>query len=144
VKEDIVGVSIHKKGKSIVFEEHVEIIDITTPQEERNPTFKRLKRQLKEARDEVDELKKEELVSERKIKGLMDMYHETIDKERFIAKRFLPLHRQLKNLYKQNRAHHAQIRELNTELQPFKEDLDERNIDMLGKDATRRRSRVRK
>jgi hypothetical protein len=79
VKEDIVGVSIQKKGKSIVFEEHVEIIDITTPQEERNPTFKRLKRQLKEARDEVDELKKEELVLERKIKGLMDMYHETIE-----------------------------------------------------------------
>jgi len=59
VKDDAVGVSSQRKGKSIVVENPVEIIDITTPQEESNPTFKRLKRQIKEARSEVDKMRKE-------------------------------------------------------------------------------------
>jgi hypothetical protein len=144
VKDDAVGVSAQRKGKSIAVENPVEIIDITTPQKESNHTFKRLKRQLKEARVEVDEMKKGELVAKKKLNGLMDMYHETIDKARFIAKRFRPLHRQLKNLYRQNKAYQAQIRKLKMELQPFKEELAKRNMDMLAKFATRRSSRVRK
>jgi hypothetical protein len=80
VKEDTVGVEIENKGKSIVLGEPVEIINITTPLEERSHTFKRLKRQLKEVRDEVDEMKKGELVENKKLTVLMDMYHETIDK----------------------------------------------------------------
>jgi hypothetical protein len=44
VKDDAVGVSTQRKGKSISIENPIEIIDITTPQEESNPTFKRLKR----------------------------------------------------------------------------------------------------
>ena len=105
IKNDAVGFSPQRKGKSIVVENPIEIIDITTLKEERNPTFKRLKRQLKEARDKVDELKKEELVSKRKLNGLMEMYHETIEKSIFIAKRFWPLHMQLRNLYRYNKAH---------------------------------------
>jgi hypothetical protein len=65
------------------------------------------------------------------------MYHETIDKAIFIAKRFRPLHRQLRNLYRQNKAYQAQIRKLKMELQPFKEELAKRNLDMLAKFATR-------
>lgn len=45
-----------------------------------NHTFKRLKRQLKEARAEVDEMKKGELVAKKKLNGLMDMYRETVNK----------------------------------------------------------------
>jgi hypothetical protein len=100
VKDDTVGVSAQRKGKSIDVENPIEIIDITTPQEEINHTFKRLKRQLKEERVEFDEMKKGELVAKKKLKGLMDMYHETIDKAKFIAKRFRSLHRKLKNLYR--------------------------------------------
>ena len=92
----------------------------------------------------MDEMKKEDLVSKRKLKGLMDMYHETIDKAKFIAKRFQPLHRQLKNLYRQNIAHQTQIKELKIELHPLKEELAKRNLDMLAKVATRRSSKVRK
>jgi hypothetical protein len=61
-------------------------------------------------------LKEEELVSKRKVKGLMDMYHETIYKAIFISKMFWPLHRKLRNLYRQNIAHQAQIKELKTKL----------------------------
>jgi uncharacterized protein YaaN involved in tellurite resistance len=74
----------------------------------------------------------------------MGMYHDTIDKEAFLAKRFLPLHRQLRNLYRQNRSHQAQIRKLKAELHPFKEELAKRNLDMLAKVATKRSSRVKK
>jgi hypothetical protein len=87
-------------------------------------------------------MKKRESVSKNKIKGLMDMYHETIDKAKLISKRFLPLHRQLKNLYRQNKAHQTQIRELKAELHPLKEELSKKNIDMLAKAYTGRSSIV--
>jgi hypothetical protein len=143
-KEDIVEAPIKRKGKGKVevVEKHIEVIDITTPPE--NPTFKRLNRQLKEARKEIANLKGEGLAERKKLKDLMDMYLETIDKARFTAKRFLPLHRQLKNLYRQNRDLQAQIRRLKLELQPFKEELAQRNLNMLAQAATRRSSRLRK
>jgi hypothetical protein len=88
VKDDATETSTQRKGKSKYFEQPIEIVDITTPQHESNPTFKRLKRQLKEARVEADKLKKEDLDSRKKLKGMMGMYHETIDKARFLAKIF--------------------------------------------------------
>jgi hypothetical protein len=48
-------------------------------------------------------LKGEGLAERKKLSGLMDMYQETIDEARFVEKIFLPLHRQLKNLYRQNK-----------------------------------------
>ena len=54
------------KGKSIALENPVEITDITTPQEESNPTFKRLKRKLKETRVEFDNMRKEYILSVRR------------------------------------------------------------------------------
>jgi hypothetical protein len=57
-KEDIVEAPIKRKGKGkvVVVEKHIEVIDITTPP--KNPTFKRLNRQLKEARNEIANLKR--------------------------------------------------------------------------------------
>jgi DNA polymerase III delta subunit len=52
----------------------------------------------------------------KKLKDLMDMYMETIDKARFTTRIFLPLHRQLRNLYRQNRDLQSQIRKLKVEL----------------------------
>jgi hypothetical protein len=42
----------------------MEGIDINTPPHESNPTFKRLMRQLKDAKTKIDKLKKEDLESE--------------------------------------------------------------------------------
>jgi hypothetical protein len=75
---------------------------------------------------------------------MLDMYEETIDKERFLAKRFFPLHRKLKNVYRQNITHQAEIRKLKAELQPFREEVAKRNLDMLAKVATRRSSRTKR
>jgi SNF2 family DNA or RNA helicase len=132
------------KGKSIVVEELVEIIDTTTPQKERNHTFKWLNKQLKEARVEIYEMKKGELVENNNLNGLMDRYYEIVNKAIFIDKRFRPLHRKIKNLYRQNKAYQAQIRRLKMELQPFIEELAKKNLDMLAKVSARRSSRVRK
>jgi hypothetical protein len=67
---------------------------------------------LKEARDEVDKLKKEDLGSRMKLKEMLKMYHDIIDKAIFLAKIFFPLHRQLKNLYMENKTHQDEIRKL--------------------------------
>jgi len=122
VKEYIVEDSIKRKGKGkiVPIEEHIEVINITTPE---NPTFKRLKKQLKEARTKIAQLKGEGLFEKNNLNDLMDMYIETIHKAIFVAKRFLPLHRKLKNLYRQNKDLRAQIRKLKMELQTFKEEL---------------------
>jgi hypothetical protein len=94
---------VHKKdkGKDKAIEKPDEVINISTPPD--NPTFKTLIRQLKDARKEVAHLKGEILTERRKMKELIDMYNETLDMAIFTARRLLPLHRQLKTLYRKNR-----------------------------------------
>jgi hypothetical protein len=74
---------------------------------------------------------------------MLDLYEKTIDKEIYLAKRSLPLHRQLKNVYRKKRACQVEIRRLKEELQPFKEQVEKRNLDMLAHVATRRSTRKR-
>jgi hypothetical protein len=92
-KEDITEAHVKRKDKCKIetVEKHIEFINITTPP--KNPTLKRLIRQLREARKEIVELKGQGLSEREKLKDLMDMYLEIIDKAMFTTKRFLPLHR---------------------------------------------------
>jgi hypothetical protein len=83
-------------------------------------------------------LKNKDLETRIKLKDMLDLYEETIYKENLIAKRSLPLHRKLKNMYKQKRACQAKIRILKAELQPFTKKVGKRNLDMLAKVATSR------
>jgi hypothetical protein len=123
--------SIQKKykGKGEATEKPIEVININTPPD--NPTFKRLIRQLMDARKEVAHLKAESLTKRRKMKELMDMYNETLDLARFTTRRLFPLHRQLKNLYRKNRSIQSENRNLKEELHPFKSDLTHRNLNVL-------------
>jgi hypothetical protein len=57
-------------------------------------------KQIRDAKKEVSRLREEGLAERKKLKDLMDMYKETIDLARFTTKRFLPLHRHLRNIYK--------------------------------------------
>ena len=84
------------------------------------------------------------MAENKKLSDLMDMYRVTLEKDKFIAKIFRPLHRQLKNLYKHNIAYQSQIRGPKMALQHFREELAKKNLDILAKSATRRISRVRK
>jgi hypothetical protein len=74
---------------------------------------------------------------------MLDLYEETIDKGRYMAKRSLPLHRNLRMCI--NRREFAKPRsgKLKVELQPFKEKVAKRNLDILAKVATRRSTRKR-
>jgi hypothetical protein len=62
--------------------------------------LKRLRRKLKDARIENEKLKEEDLEARIKMKDMLELYEETIDKARYMAKMSLPLHRKLMNLYK--------------------------------------------
>jgi hypothetical protein len=99
----------------------IEVININTPPN--NHTFKRLIRQLREARKEVSHLKEEGLSQRIKMKELMYMYINTLDLAIFVARRAIPLHKQLKNLYRKNRSFQSQNRKLKAELQHFKDEL---------------------
>jgi hypothetical protein len=61
-------------------------------------------------------LKKENLEARIKLKNTLDLSEETIDKARYMAKRSLPLHRQLKNVYRQKRACQAEIKEVESRI----------------------------
>jgi hypothetical protein len=65
----------------------------------------------------------------------MGMYNETLDLERFTARIFLPLHIQLKTLYRQNMSIYSQNMKLKEEFHPFKNDLSLRNLNVLLKVA---------
>jgi chromosome segregation ATPase len=143
IKDGTTETSSQQKDKFHISKNPMEVIDINTPPHESNPTFKRLRRQLKDAKTEIDKLKKEDLDSRIKLKEMLDIYEETIDKARFMAKRYFPLHRKLKNVYRQKRACQAEIRKLKAELQPFREEVEKRNLDMLAKVATRRSTRTK-
>jgi hypothetical protein len=79
----------------------VETVHVTTPPD--SHTFERLIRQLRDARKEVAHLKAEDTIHRAQMKELMDGYKHTLDLARFASRKAQPLHRQLQNLYKQNR-----------------------------------------
>jgi len=143
MEEDTSKASAQQKDKTQPSKQPIEIIEINSPSHESNPTFKRPRRQLKDRRAENEKLKEENLEARIKLKNTLDLYEGTIDKARYMAKRSLPLHRQLTNVYRQKRACQAEIRRLKAELQPFKEKIAKINLDMLARVATRRSTRKR-
>jgi hypothetical protein len=92
---------IKEKYKGETIKKPVEVININTPPS--NHTFKRLIRQLREARKEVSRWKEESLTERIKMKELMDIYNNTLELAKFSARRALPLHKKLNNLYRKNR-----------------------------------------
>jgi hypothetical protein len=94
-------------------------------------TFKRLIRQLKESRKEMDKLKKEAMSERVNMTQLMDVYSHTLDLARFAARRAQPLHRHLQNLYRQNKGFQAQNMKLKEELKHFQDEVAQRNLQVL-------------
>jgi hypothetical protein len=120
----------------------VETVHITTPPS--NQTFKRLIKQLREARKEVARLKSEALSERIKMKELMDGYNHTLDLAIFAARRAQPLHRKLKNLYRKNRDFQSQNRKLKAELQQFQDEMAQRNLNVLVEAAIEKEKPVAK
>jgi hypothetical protein len=69
------------------------------------------------------------------MKDLMDNYRNTLDLAIFVARRDLPLHKLLKNLYRQNINFQSQNRKLKAKLQHFKDEVAQRNLNVLVEDA---------
>jgi hypothetical protein len=101
-------------------------------------------RKLKDARKEISHLKGVGVDERRKMNELMDMYKETLELAQFTTRRFLPLHGQLRNLYRRRIDLQYQNKKIKEELQPFKDDLAQRNINVLAQAATRRSARLRR
>jgi hypothetical protein len=57
------------------------MIEINSPFDERDPTFKRLRKKLKEEKVENEQLKKENMHANIQLKKVIDMGEETINKE---------------------------------------------------------------
>jgi hypothetical protein len=65
----------------------------------------------------------------------MEMYSETLKLAWFTERRFLPLHRKLQTLYRKNKSIQSQNKKLKEEFHPFKDDLSQRNINVLAQVA---------
>jgi hypothetical protein len=100
-KPDEIDKAIPMQQEEETMKNIVETVHVTTPPG--NQTFKRLIRQLRDARKEVAQLKEEAMSVRVKMKELMDGYNHTLDLARFAARKAQHLHRQLKNLYRQNK-----------------------------------------
>jgi hypothetical protein len=58
-------------------------------------------------------------------------YNHTLNLARFAARKALPLHKQLKNLYRQNKGFQSQNRKLKVELKHFQDEVTQRNLQAL-------------
>ena len=87
-----------------------------------------LKRQLKEAQAGILQLREENMKMKRKIEKHLDLCEEALEKNKRMVKRYLPLHKQMKNMYRQNRTLKAKDR-------LRKEQIAKRNLDLLAQVA---------
>jgi hypothetical protein len=94
-------------------------------------TYKRLIKQLRDVRKEIVRLKAEDKVHLAQMEELMVGYNHTLDLARFAVRKDLPLHKQLKNLYRHNRGFQSQNRKLKAELKHFQDEVAERNLQVL-------------
>jgi cell division septum initiation protein DivIVA len=62
---------------------------------------------------------------------LMNGYNHTLDLARFAVRKDLPIRKQLKNLYRQNRGFQAQNKNLKAELKHFQDEVTQKNLQVL-------------
>jgi hypothetical protein len=103
-----------------------ETIHATVPPN--SQTYKRLIKQLRDARKEIAHLKVEDKVNLAQMKELMDGYSHTLDLARFATRRAQPLDRQLRNLYRHNRGFQSHNMKLKAELNHFQDEVAQRNL----------------
>jgi hypothetical protein len=94
-------------------------------------TYKILINQLRDARREIACLKVEDKVHLAQMNELMIGYNHTLDLARFTMRKALPLHKQLKNIYRQNRGFQAQNGKLKAELKHFQDEVTQKNLQVL-------------
>jgi hypothetical protein len=83
---------------------------------------------LKEAQAEIVKLREENRQMKEKIAEHLDLCEEALENRKIMVKRYLPLHKQMKNIYKKNRT-------LKTKDRLRKEQMEKRNLDLLAQVA---------
>jgi hypothetical protein len=109
-KPDDIDKAIPMQQEEETIKNCIETVHVTTPPDIQ--TFKILIRKLRDARKEVAQLKEKAMSERVKMKELMDVYNHTLDLASFSSRKAQPLHRQLKNLYRQNRGFRSHNRKL--------------------------------
>jgi precorrin-2 methylase len=105
-----------------------EVVEAQSPSEEDNMTIKRLRKQLKEAQVVIVQLREENKQMKRKIAEHLDLCEGALENNKRMVKRSLPLHRQVKNLYRQNKT-------LQEKDRLRKEQTAKKNLDLLAQVA---------
>jgi hypothetical protein len=62
---------------------------------------------------------------------LMVGYNHTLDLARFAVRKALPLHKQLNNIYRHNMGFQSQTRKLKAYLKHFRDEVAQRNLQVL-------------
>ena len=91
--------------------------------------------QLKESQETIAQLQEENQKCREGTEEVINLHEDTFIKTRKMLRRRLPLHYQVRNLYKQNRALQAQNRSLKEELQQVKAMLPKKKLASLTKAA---------
>jgi hypothetical protein len=94
-------------------------------------TYKRIIKKLRDARKYIARLKEEDKFHLAQMEELMAGYNHTLELARFSMRKALPLHKQLKNIYRQNRGFWSQHRKLKAELKHFQDEVAQRNLQVL-------------
>ena len=104
------------------------VVEVHISSEKEYMTTKILKRQLKEAQDEIVEMRGKNRKMKERIEEHLDLCQEALENRKIMVKRSLPLHKQMKNIQKKNRA-------LKTKDGLIKEQMAKRNLDLLAQVA---------
>jgi len=94
-----------------------------------------MRAQLEESQETIAQLREENQKCREGTKEIIDLHEDTLFKTRKMLRRRLPLHYQVRNMYRQNRALQAQNRSLKEELQQVKAMLPKRKLASLAKAA---------
>jgi len=118
----------------------VQLKEYTPPEAIQKPgkqsmSLAKMRAQLKESQETIAQLREENQKCKEGTKEIIDLHEDTLFKTRKMLRRRLPLHYQVRNMYKQNRVLQAQNRSLKEELQQVKEMLPKRKLASLAKAA---------
>jgi hypothetical protein len=107
------------------------VVEVHSSLEESDLRVKRLKNQLREAQDLIVHLREENKEMKVKMVAHLDDCEKVIDNGRYMVKRSLHLHKQLKNVYKQKMVLQKENKVLKRKLHRLEEEVAQRNLDML-------------
>jgi len=113
--------------------------EVTQKSDKQSMSLAQMRTQLKESQETIAQLQEENQKCREGTKEIIDLHEDTLFKTRKMLRRRLPLHYQVRNMYRQNRVLQAQNRSLKEELQQVKAMLPKRKLASLAKAAQQKK-----